>query len=253
MKRLGIVLSFVVLALTFSTIAFAQGEQPAAPAAEPEAVPQVEAVPAAEAAPAEEAPVAEAPAEPAPEVAAPAVETAPAAEVAPAAPAEPVIQPKFVVVLPERIDNVWYWYYNTDESQHLVQSAVEKALIRAGFDVVDISAVTVFSGGTIDSLLSTQGAVSKAKLVGADYVITGSGVASAQSASQAYGVNVVRATADVTAKIVRVSDGKIVVVEDANAMEGGQAVNAAGRAALGKAGKDIGDKLVRAIRGSIVK
>ena len=68
----------------------------------------------------------------------------------------------------------------------------------------------------------------------------------------AYGVTVIRAGANITAKIVRVSDGKIMAVVDASAQEGGQAVMAAGREALKKAGKSIGDQLVGAIQGSIV-
>ena len=46
-----------------------------------------------------------------------------------------VEQARFLVLLPERIDVEWFWYYYTDEAQHIVQSAVEKSLVRAGFDL----------------------------------------------------------------------------------------------------------------------
>ncbi|HPG00943.1 MAG TPA: hypothetical protein PLE77_12830 [Kiritimatiellia bacterium] len=181
-----------------------------------------------------------------------AIETAPAMpDEAPAA-AEPAKAPRFVVILPERIDNIWFWFYVTDESEHVVQSAVEKALVRAGIDVVDISAADVFGGETIEALLGKDTAVAKARQLGADYVILGTATASKASEGVAYGVTVIRAGANITAKIVRVSDGKIMAVVDASAQEGGQAVMAAGREALKKAGKNIGDQLVGAIQGSIV-
>ena len=96
-------------------------------------------------------------------------------------------------------------------------------------------------------MLGKDTALEKARQLGADYVILGSATASKASEGVAYGVTVIRATASITAKIVRVSDGKIIDVFDASALEGGQAVMAAGREALKKAGKSIGDQLTASI------
>lgn len=263
--RLSVLLLCLCLALPVLAIAQDQpipddtisAEAPMAPDVEPPAEPVAE--PAVESTPPEAAVEVEAvPEIPAvdatPEAeAAPLPEPEPTLEAAPEVPAEPPAAvettkaPRFVVILPERIDNIWFWFYYTDESEHVVQSSVEKALVRAGIDVVDISAANVFGDGTIEGLLGKDTAVAKARQLGADYVILGSATASKSSESVAYNVTVIRANASVTAKIVRVSDGKIMNVVDATAMEGGQAVMAAGREALKKAGKSIGDQLVGAI------
>lgn len=164
------------------------------------------------------------------------------------APAAPAATAKFVVFLPERIDTSWFWFYYTEEVQHIVQSAVEKALISAGLEVVDVGTGTFESSGNIDQVTSKDLAVSRAKQMGAAYVIVGTATADKGSSSTAYGVNVVRASADITARLVRVSDGKILAVEDASAAAGGEALRTAGKEALKVAGADIARKLAAAAR-----
>jgi hypothetical protein len=171
------------------------------------------------------------------------------------APAAPPSAPRFLVMVPESINREWFWYYGTDQQQHVVQSAIEKALIRAGLDVVDISAAKVFDGAKVfdattgvELFTSDDTAVQKAKELKADYVIVGTAVADKASESVAYGVVVVRCNADITAKIVRASDGKVVAVEDASANVGGQAVMSSGRDALKQAGEEIAGKLARAAK-----
>ena len=268
-QRLSVLMLCFCLALPVLTIAQDQPAEEGAPSevlveaeVAPELAPEAEATPAPEAeglpespidvevAPAlpDAAPDAE-PVESTTEMTAPdvVVEETPATPAETPAAVEPTKASRFVVILPERIDNIWFWFYYTDESEHVVQSAVEKAMVRAGLDVVDISAAGVFGEGTIEAVLGKDTAVAKARQLGADYVILGSATASKASEGVAYNVTVIRASASVTAKIVRVSDGKIMAVVDASAMEGGQAVMAAGREALKKAGKSIGDQLVGAI------
>lgn len=156
--------------------------------------------------------------------------------------------PKFLVILPEEVDGVWYWSYFTTESQHIVQSAVEKKLVDAGLDVVDLSTLKMNKNGSLDSLMGTAGAVAQAKEAGAAYVIVGKATAVNGGTSVAYGVTVTRMAANLTAKIVRVSDGKVLKVVEASANEGGQGMRAAGQSALKKAGADLSSELVRAAR-----
>jgi len=157
-------------------------------------------------------------------------------------------EPRFAVFLPEQIDRVWFWFYYTDQQQHIVQSAVEKALIREGFDVVDVRSANAIAGSSINDILSKDRAVATASELGADYVIVGTAIADKKSQGSAYGVTVVRASAEITAKIVRVSDAKIMDVEDASAEEGGEALQAASRQALKKAGRDIARKIARSAK-----
>ena len=182
--------------------------------------------------------------------AAPVVEpvATPAAEPVAEAPAVPSA-PKFVVFLPERVDTEWYWYYYSDQSQHLVQSAVEKALIAAGFDVIDLASIhKLQASGSIDEITSVAGARAAAQDAGAEYAIVGTATAVKASEGSAYGVNVVRSNAEITAKILRVSDGKILDIEEASAQEGGQAARAAGQAALKKAAPGFARKLATAAK-----
>jgi hypothetical protein len=65
------------------------------------------------------------------------------------------------------------------------------------------------------------------------------------SQSEAYGVRVFRSSADITAKVVRVRDGKIMAVFEAEAQAGGESWRGAARDALKEAGKAIGEKLIR--------
>ncbi|HMO03318.1 MAG TPA: hypothetical protein PKC67_00105 [Kiritimatiellia bacterium] len=160
--------------------------------------------------------------------------------------------PTFAVILPERIDHDWYWFLYTDTAQHIVQSAVEKALIRAGVEVIDLNTATLPSfGNNWERLVSNAFALEAGKQLKADYVVTGQATAVKASQGVAYGVTVYRSQAEITAKIVRVSDGKIIAIEDASIQEGGQSAQAAGQAALKKASGQIGGKIARAARGIV--
>lgn len=173
-----------------------------------------------------------------------ATEPAPAPEAA--APAEPAAPPKFVVFLPEQIDAEWFWYYYSDMSQHIVQSAVEKELIKAGFEVIDMASIKMLQdAGSLERITSVDFATQAAKSAGAQYAVVGKATAVRASTGEAYGVTVIRSQAEITAKLIRVSDGKIIDVVDASALTGGQAQRAAGQEALKKAAPDLAKKLVR--------
>jgi len=180
-------------------------------------------------------------------------ETAPAEEAVEVAEPEAVVPPKvptFVVIVPERIDHDWYWILYSDRSQHIVQSAIERALIRAGVEVIDLTTAASLPsvGNDMQRLQTTGYALQVGKQLNADYIISGQATAVKASEGQAYGVNVVRTQAEVSAKIIRARDGKILAVEDASMLEGGQSAQAAGQNALKKAGTQIGSKLARTAR-----
>lgn len=174
-------------------------------------------------------------------------------EPAPAPAPTPVVSavPRFAVFLPERIDQQWYWILYTIEIQHVVQSAIEKALVDGGFDVVDVSLMNLPADGGIAQVTSMDQAVKRAAANGVDYVIVGMATADPQSESSAYGLRVTRATATVTARLVRVSDAKVLSVQETSAMMGGEAFRAAAREALKRAGADAGRKLVQAARAAV--
>ena len=183
-------------------------------------------------------------AEPAVEATAPVEDITPPAAEEPAAPA-----PKFVVFLPEQVDSEWFWYYYSDTAQHIVQSAVEKALINAGFDVIDIGTIKGLADrGSIEQIITPSEAARQAQANGATYAIVGQATAMKASSSVAYGVNVVRSQAEITVKIIRATDGKVLAVEDATAQTGGQSQRVAGQEALKEASKSLSKKIVAAVR-----
>jgi hypothetical protein len=193
-----------------------------------EAAPTEEIIPAA---PAEAASIAEAP--------------APAAETAP----EPAPAPRIAVLMPEQVDGDWYWFDAGAGQQHLAQNAFEKAVVNAGFEILDVANI----GGRIswDELISPKTATAKGRELGADYVIAGKASASKASEGSAYGVNVIRARAEITARLVRVSDGKVLAVEDGMGEAGGQAVKTASQEAIKKASPAVARKLVAALRKAV--
>lgn len=183
----------------------------------------------------------------------PAVEaTVPAAVAVPAAPAAPVTPKpvvKIVVILPEQVDTEMFWYYYSDVAQHIVQSKIEQSLINAGFDVVDLATVKQLqAAGSLDAITSSDGARALATSAGATYVIVGKATAVKASEGAAYGVTVVRSSAEVTARIIRASDGKVVESADASAQKGGQSSRAAGQDALKTAGEQVARKLASALK-----
>ncbi len=156
--------------------------------------------------------------------------------------------PTFVVFIPEQIDTIWYWYYYTEERQSIVQSAVEKALVRAGYDIIDLSIAFAFrETGSLSDNTSQAGALRMARELGATYAIVGRASAVQSSRNVAYGVNVVRSGADASAKLVRVADGKVMAVEDAAGQSGGQAQKAAAQGALREVGQRLAKQLLRAV------
>lgn len=164
-------------------------------------------------------------------------------------PEEAAPAPRFIVLVPERIDHIWNWLQYTDESNHLVQGAIEKALIRAGMEVVDISGAALPDfGNDWRRLQSTAYAVETGRQLNADYVIAGEASAVKGSENTAYGITIMRSSAEISVRVIRVSDSKILEVLDASSMEGGQSVQAAGQAALKAASKELSGKINRFLR-----
>jgi hypothetical protein len=166
------------------------------------------------------------------------------------APAAPAPQASFVVVLPERIDDVWYWLQYSEQSQHLTQTAVEKELVKAGLNILDAATLqgVLQDGTSLEALTGTQVALAAARKSGATYLITGQATAAKASQGSAYGVTIIRSNAEATAKIVRVSDAKVLSVHEASALEGGEASRGAGQQAIKKAAKSLAKDVAAAAK-----
>jgi len=142
--------------------------------------------------------------------------------------------------MPERVDVEWFWYHYGVGDDMVVQRAVEKALLRKNFDVVDATSSDAFpSGLTIDRMLQKQKALEIARTLGASHLVLGKAIAVRESSSTAYGVNVHRSNVEITARLLRVADGKLLEVMDVNVTEGDQSQRTAARNALKAGGKKI--------------
>ena len=153
--------------------------------------------------------------------------------------------PRFAVLVPERIDVDTYWYYYSTETQHIVQSAIEKALIKAGYDVVDLAMQqSLFKRGR-DPLQVTDPdiAVRLGNKLLATHVIAGQAVATHAGITEAYGVPVNRYAADISVKLIRVSDQRVLDVETAESNGSGSGKQEAAREALKELGADIAEQL----------
>ncbi len=156
--------------------------------------------------------------------------------------------PSFLVIVPERVDVEWYWYFYTEESQHIVQTEIEKRLVRDGHTLLEIGGEAMLGADlTLDNILKRQTALDIATRLGATHLIHGQATAAPASQSVAYGVTVYRSNADLQVRVVRVADGKMLAVEDASATGGAEAQKAAGRAALKDAGKKLAKNVGRAV------
>lgn len=163
--------------------------------------------------------------------------------------APPAAAARIAIFMPEQVDGDWYWFDAGAGQQHLTQTAFEKAFVQAGFDILDVANI----GGRIsfDELMSPKTAAAKGRELGADYVVAGKATASKASEGTAYGVGVVRARAEITARLVRISDGKVLAVEDGSAEAGGQAVKAASQDALKKAAPSVARRLANELKQSL--
>jgi len=164
--------------------------------------------------------------------------------------------PRIAVIVPEKIDVEWYWYHYTSESQHVVQSAIEKALLNKGFDLIDVTVLSTLAGPEGLQQVTNQAASKKlAAKLGATHLVTGTAIASQAGESSAYGVGIHRYTADVALRVVQIADGKIITTAEATETLGAEARRAAARKALQEAGRKaargVATKLQRVLSESV--
>jgi hypothetical protein len=139
-----------------------------------------------------------------------------------------------------------WWMSEVDLST--VESALARKLLESGYDILEPSVISkqvkekkAFQRADIGDVDS----VGLGKNLKADYVVLGKAVASA-------GGNVPQSTmrscyANVSAKIIRVSDGKVVAYLDAAGSTVHTDVITGGREALANAGQDLAAKVVSAM------
>lgn len=139
-----------------------------------------------------------------------------------------------------------WWASEVDLSTS--EAAVTKKLIAAGLDVLEPSSLNkVIKQDRAFRLvdLSEAKSVKLGNLSKADYVILGKAVAS--SGSKVPQSSMVSCFANITAKLIRVKQGKVIAYLDAPGNSAHMDVISGGREALSNAGEDLGDKIIGAL------
>ena len=139
-----------------------------------------------------------------------------------------------------------WWMSEIDLST--VESALARKLLESGYDVLEPSVISKevkISKAFQRADLPAEESVKLGKNLKADYIVLGKAVASA-------GGNVPQSSmrscyANVTAKVIKVSDGKVVAYLDAAGSTVHTDVITGGREALANAGQDLAAKVVSAM------
>jgi hypothetical protein len=165
----------------------------------------------------------------------------------PATAAVPVVQkPKLVLLIAEQnIEGPQRAWWASEIDLSTVEAIIAKNLIAQGYEVLEPSNLTdVIRQDKAFRLLSISDgdSIKLGSLSKADYVVLGKAVASA-------GGLVPQSTmrscfANVTAKLIRVKDGKVLAYLDASGNSAHPDVVSGGREALSYAGEDLSAKIV---------
>ncbi len=140
-----------------------------------------------------------------------------------------------------------WWVSEIDLSTS--EAAVTRKLIEAGFEVLEPSNLTrVIKQDRAFRLVNlSQGeSVKLGNLSKADYVILGKAIAS--SGSKVPHSSMVSCFANITAKLIRLKDGKVLVYLDASGNSAHMDVISGGREALTNAGSTLAGKIIEALK-----
>jgi len=170
----------------------------------------------------------------------------------------------FAVYIPEKLDTMQEQYSTGDSRPQIVRGILESALLHSGYKLVNFA---LSESGAPSSALD---ALKKARELGVDYLIIGQATASQISGSgSAIGVKVagpsahsqsgssaalggaiaepMRSSAEVSVQVVRVSDGSILLAEEASSTGSAESQNRAGQGALHEAADLLASKLLSSL------
>ena len=140
-----------------------------------------------------------------------------------------------------------WWASEVDLST--IEATVAKKLLEAGYEILEPSNITkVIKQNKAFRLvdISEEKSVKLGNLAKADYVVLGKAVAS--SGSKVPQSSMVSCFANVTARLIRVKDGKVIAYLDASGNSAHMDVITGGREALANSGDDLVMKLIDALK-----
>lgn len=153
-----------------------------------------------------------------------------------------------LMVAEQNIESPQKAWWMSDVNLSTVESALARKLLESGYEILEPSVISgqVKADRAFERAdLQDTDTVKLGKNLNADYVVLGKAVASA-------GGNVPQSSmrscfANVTAKVIRVSDGKVIAYLDAAGSTIHTDVITGGREALANAGQDLAGKVISAM------
>jgi hypothetical protein len=159
------------------------------------------------------------------------------------------VKSKFILLIAEQnIEGPQKCWWASEIDLSTTESAVAQKLLTQGFEVLEPSVLnkTIAQDSAFRVVnLNEQNSVKIGKLSAADYVIVGKALATS-------GGNVPQSSmrscfANITAKLIRVKDGKVIAYVDASGNSAHLDVITGGKEALNSAGQDLATKIIDAL------
>lgn len=159
------------------------------------------------------------------------------------------LKPKVILLVSEQnIEGPQRAWWASEVDLSTTEAKIAQQLLGAGFEVLEPSSLnkTVKQDAAFRLLtISQDKSIKLGNRSKADYVVLGKAVASA-------GGNIPQSSmrscfANVTAKLIRVKDGKVMAYLDASGNSAHMDVISGGREALARAGEDLGAKIIEAL------
>ncbi|MCX5710512.1 MAG: hypothetical protein NT060_00845 [Candidatus Omnitrophica bacterium] len=158
-------------------------------------------------------------------------------------------KPKLILMISEQnIESPQKCWWASEVDLSVTEAAVAQNLLTQGYEIIEPSVLnkTITQNPAFRIVdIGEQSSTKLGRLSAADYVILGKAIASS-------GGNVPQSTmrscfANITAKVIRVKDGKVIAYLDATGNSAHMDVITGGKEALKNAGEDLSAKIIAAL------
>jgi hypothetical protein len=160
-----------------------------------------------------------------------------------------ITKPRIILLIAEQnIQGPQRAWWASEIDLSTTETTVAKKLIESGFEVLEPSSLAKVikqSGAFRIINLSQDKSVELGNLSKADYIILGKAIAS--SGGKVPHSNMISCFANITAKLIRVKDGKVIVYLDASGSSAHLDTITGGREALNNAAQDLAAKIINAL------
>jgi len=159
-------------------------------------------------------------------------------------------KPKFILMISEQnIEGPQKCWWASQVDLSVTEATVAQGLIRAGYEVIEPSVLNreIVKDPAFKLVdIPQEKSIKLGRIASADYVITGKALASA--GGNAPQSNMRSCFANITAKLIRIKDGKVIAYLDAAGSTVHMDVITGGREALKSAGEELSGKILQSLK-----